>query len=77
MAGIPKDVWYAGGLRFQCTQCGDCCSGSEGYVWVNQQEIDAMAKTLTALVDAPVGRSARVGRWAGSTRAAAAVQSSG
>ena len=43
MAGIPKDVWYAGGLRFECTQCGDCCSGSEGYVWVNQAEIDAMA----------------------------------
>ena len=43
MAGIPKDVWYAGGLRFQCTQCGDCCSGAEGYVWVNQEEIDAMA----------------------------------
>ena len=36
-------AWYAGGLRFQCTQCGDCCSGSEGYVWVNQEEIDAMA----------------------------------
>jgi Fe-S-cluster containining protein len=43
MAGIPKDVWYADGLRFQCTQCGDCCSGAEGYVWVNQAEIDAMA----------------------------------
>ena len=43
MAGIPKDVWYAGGLRFQCTQCGDCCSGAEGYVWVNQAEIDGMA----------------------------------
>ncbi|MGB8852567.1 MAG: YkgJ family cysteine cluster protein [Pirellulales bacterium] len=43
MAGIPKDVWYAGGLRFKCTQCGDCCSGAEGYVWVNQAEIDAMA----------------------------------
>jgi Fe-S-cluster containining protein len=46
MAGIPKDVWYAGGLRFQCTQCGDCCSGSEGYVWVNQQEIDDMARKV-------------------------------
>ena len=43
MAGIPRDVWYADGLRFQCTQCGDCCSGAEGYVWVNQAEIDAMA----------------------------------
>ena len=46
MAGIPKDVWYAGGLRFQCTQCGDCCSGAEGYVWVNQAEIDGMAAKL-------------------------------
>ena len=43
MAGIPKDVWYADGLRFRCTQCGDCCSGAEGHVWVNQSEIDAMA----------------------------------
>jgi Fe-S-cluster containining protein len=46
MAGIPKDAWYAGGLRFQCTQCGDCCSGAEGYVWVNQEEINAMAHRL-------------------------------
>jgi len=43
MAGVPRDVWFAGGLRFECTQCGDCCSGAEGYVWVNQAEIDAMA----------------------------------
>ncbi|MFM8708970.1 MAG: YkgJ family cysteine cluster protein [Planctomycetia bacterium] len=46
MAGIRKDVWYSGGLRFQCTQCGDCCSGAEGYVWVNQDEINAMASRL-------------------------------
>jgi hypothetical protein len=46
MAGIRKEVWYSGGLRFQCTQCGDCCSGSEGYVWVNQEEINAMAARL-------------------------------
>ena len=46
MAGIKKEVWYAGGLRFECTQCGDCCSGSEGYVWVNQEEINAMASRV-------------------------------
>jgi Fe-S-cluster containining protein len=38
--------WYQHGLRFECTQCGDCCSGAPGYVWVNQEEIDALAKQL-------------------------------
>lgn len=38
------DRWYANGLRFECTQCGDCCTGSPGFVWVNQEEIVALAK---------------------------------
>ena len=46
MAGISKEAWYSDGLRFECTQCGDCCSGSEGYVWVNQEEIDVMANRI-------------------------------
>jgi Fe-S-cluster containining protein len=36
--------WYAEGLKFQCTGCGDCCTGAPGYVWVNQAEIDALAE---------------------------------
>ena len=46
MAGISKEAWYSDDLRFECTQCGDCCSGSEGYVWVNQEEIDGMANRI-------------------------------
>ena len=44
----PADAqpWYADGLRFQCTGCGDCCTGAPGYVWVNQEEIDALASRL-------------------------------
>jgi Fe-S-cluster containining protein len=38
--------WFADGLQFKCTGCGDCCTGGPGYVWVNQQEIDALAKRL-------------------------------
>lgn len=38
--------WFKDGLRFQCTQCGDCCTGAPGYVWVNQAEIEAMAVRL-------------------------------
>ena len=42
-AGQP---WYKKGLRFECTGCGDCCTGAPGYVWVNQAEIDALAAQL-------------------------------
>lgn len=43
--------WYANGLRFQCTQCGDCCSGSPGYVWVVNEEIAALAAELQLEVE--------------------------
>lgn len=38
--------WYAEGLRFECTGCGDCCTGAPGYIWVNQAEIDALANHM-------------------------------
>ena len=39
------DPWYRDGLSFRCTRCGDCCRG-EGYVWVEGEEIDAIARYL-------------------------------
>lgn len=44
---MPSDMnesWYADGLRFTCTRCGNCCTGVPGYVWINDDEIDAIAK---------------------------------
>jgi uncharacterized protein len=38
--------WFKDGLRFQCTQCGNCCTGAPGYVWVNKAEIEALAAKL-------------------------------
>lgn len=39
--------WYREGLSFECTGCGNCCSGpSEGFVWVSDQEIQRMAAHL-------------------------------
>lgn len=35
-----NDNWYKDGLRFSCVQCGNCCSGQPGYVWVTPQEIE-------------------------------------
>lgn len=36
--------WYHEGLQFECTGCGYCCSGQPGYVYVNDQEIEALAQ---------------------------------
>ena len=43
---MPKFPWYAAGLRFFCTQCGDCCSGAPGFVWVNEEEIAAEQRNM-------------------------------
>lgn len=49
-----SDPWYAaeGGLRFTCSQCGDCCTGEPGAVWVNEDEIAALAAHLGMEPDA-------------------------
>lgn len=47
--------WYANGLRFTCTQCGRCCGGAPGNVWVSDAEIAALAK-LKQMPDADFRR---------------------
>jgi Fe-S-cluster containining protein len=41
-----SEPWYREGLRFTCTQCGNCCTGAPGYVWVNSEELAALADYL-------------------------------
>src|SRR5271168_1020792 len=38
--------WYKDGLNFQCTACGQCCTGQPGYVWVTDEEIAKIATYL-------------------------------
>jgi uncharacterized protein len=38
--------WFSDGLRFTCQQCGNCCSGGPGFVWITRQEIANLAKHL-------------------------------
>ncbi|MBF5059761.1 metallophosphoesterase [Candidatus Neptunochlamydia vexilliferae] len=40
--------WYHPGLRFKCTGCGKCCTGS-GFVWLQEEDIE----TLSAHLDLP------------------------
>ena len=47
----PEAPWYRDGLRFECTGCGDCCTGAPGYVWVNAEEIAAIARRLQMSVE--------------------------
>jgi Fe-S-cluster containining protein len=35
--------WYADGLRFSCTRCGNCCTGEPGFVWVDDEDLAAIA----------------------------------
>lgn len=52
VAGLtPDDVtdeeaWYADGLGFSCTQCGNCCTGPPGAVWFDEDEGRAMAEVV-------------------------------
>jgi Fe-S-cluster containining protein len=39
-------TWFRDGLKFACRGCGDCCTGSPGYVWVNKAEIEALAAAM-------------------------------
>ncbi|GJM19753.1 MAG: zinc/iron-chelating domain-containing protein [Phycisphaeraceae bacterium] len=63
------------GLRFTCTQCGNCCSGPPGYVGFTPEEGRAIARTLGVTEteflerftrDTPEGRSIKDLRKAGS-----------
>lgn len=43
--------WYQGGLAFRCTQCGQCCTGAPGFVWVTDDEVEALAAFRKEPVD--------------------------
>lgn len=41
---VDASPWYADGLRFECTQCGNCCTGPPGAVWVSEEEMRKIAE---------------------------------
>ena len=43
--------WYKEGLRFKCTECGRCCTGSPGVVWISEEEIHKAAAYLKMPVE--------------------------
>ncbi len=43
---MDEKPWFDKGLRFTCTGCGDCCTGAPGFVWVNREEIEDLARQV-------------------------------
>jgi Fe-S-cluster containining protein len=55
--------WYHEGLHFRCTRCGNCCTGPPGVVWVEPEEIAAIAEFRGEAVEETRGLFTRmVGR---------------
>jgi len=51
--------WYAQGLSFTCTQCGNCCTGPPGFVWISEKEIIRLAEHLALTPEQVVERYCR------------------
>lgn len=69
VAAIAKkdngEPWYEPGLNFACTQCGNCCTGAAGVVYITEEEGAKMAEFLG--IDAAsffmLYAENRYGRW--------------
>lgn len=59
LAPMSEKPWYHNGLQFECSECGDCCTGAPGYVWVNKEEIAALAQLLGLGVEAFMAKYTR------------------
>lgn len=41
---MSREPWYQNGLAFSCTQCGNCCTGAPGAVWVTDEDVAQIAE---------------------------------
>jgi Fe-S-cluster containining protein len=53
------EPWFADGLTFTCTQCGNCCTGAPGYVFASKVEITRLAEHLEISPEEVVERYCR------------------
>ena len=51
MSPAKREPWYHAGLRFECQQCGRCCGGEPGVVWVKRDEARAIAHYMRISVE--------------------------
>ncbi len=46
-----RSYFFDQGLRFTCQQCGGCCVGEPGTIYVSPAEIEAIAASINLSVD--------------------------
>ena len=56
---VRESVWYSDGLAFTCSQCGNCCTGPPGYVWISREEIGRLAEFLKLPAEEVIQRFCR------------------
>ncbi len=63
---MASDPWYKDGLQFACTECGKCCTGGPGVVWIQEHETYGMAGELKVDIQTFADLYTRKinGRWA-------------
>lgn len=44
MKSVP--TWFHDGIRFECTQCGACCTGEPGAVYLTEADIQRLCQHL-------------------------------
>lgn len=54
------EPWYKDGLRFTCTRCGHCCTGDPGYVWVDDNDLAAIAQQRGETIEEVTTRYTRL-----------------
>ena len=54
--------WFKDGLRFRCTECGECCTGSSGAVFVSKADLERLAGHLRLPVGTFVRRYTRISK---------------
>ena len=45
-----RPYFFDKGLRFECQRCGACCTGAPGTIYVDKNEVDSIAKYLSARI---------------------------
>lgn len=40
---VEQEPWFSEGLRFKCTGCGKCCTGSPGYVFLSLGDLERLS----------------------------------